>query len=92
MRDAEVIASLARLVEARPCRGFWKRCSLLRREWPQRNTKRIYRVYEATHLNLRRAAKRRLPERERLPLYVSRLPDGVWSEDFMSDALVGGPM
>ena len=42
------------------------------------------------NLNLRRAAKRRLPTRERLPLYVPRLPDMVWSMDFMSDALAGG--
>lgn len=42
------------------------------------------------NLNLRRAAKRRLPKRERVPLYVPRLPDSVWSADFMSDALVCG--
>ncbi|CEE29449.1 conserved hypothetical protein [Xanthomonas citri pv. citri] len=41
-------------------------------------------------LNLRRAAKRRLPKRERVPLYVPRLPDTVWSVDFMSDALACG--
>lgn len=41
-------------------------------------------------LNLRRAAKRRLPERARLPLYVPRLPETVWSVDFMSDALACG--
>ncbi len=41
-------------------------------------------------LNLRRAAKRRLPKRERVALYVPRLPDTVWSADFMSDALVCG--
>jgi putative transposase len=90
VRDAEVIAALARLVEARPSRGFWKCCSLLRRERPHWNPKRIYRVYKAMHLNLRRAAKRRLPKRERVPLYVPRLPDSVWSADFMSDALVCG--
>ena len=59
VRDAEVIAALAQLVEARPSRGFWKFCSkccsLLRRKrtW---NPKRIYRVYKAMRLNLRRAA------------------------------------
>jgi putative transposase len=89
VRDAEVIAALAQLVEARPSRGFWKCCSLLRRKrtW---NPKRIYRVYKAMRLNLRRAAKRRLPKRERVPLYVPKLPDSVWSADFMSDALACG--
>ena len=30
-------------------------------------------------LKLRRAARRRLPKRERVPLYVPRRPDSVWS-------------
>lgn len=90
IRDAELIASLARLVEDRPSRGFWKCCSLIRRQRQDWNHKRIYRVYKAMRLNLRRAAKRRLPKRERVVLYVPRLPDTVWSADFMSDALVCG--
>jgi putative transposase len=89
VRDAEVIGALAKLVEERPSRGFWKCCQLLRRRrsW---NHKRIYRVYTAMHLNLRRAARRRVPKRERVALYVPRLPDTVWSADFMSDALACG--
>lgn len=90
VRDADVIAALTRLVEDRPSRGFWKCCALLRRQWPHWNHKRIYRVYKAMRLNLRRAAKRRLPKRERVPLYVPRCPNTVWSADFMSDALACG--
>ena len=90
VRDAELIAALAGLVEDRPGRGFWKCRKLLRRSRPEWNHKRIYRVYKAMHLNLRRAAKRRLPKRERVPLYVPRLPDTVWSADFVSDALACG--
>jgi Transposase and inactivated derivatives len=41
-------------------------------------------------LNLRRAAKRRLPKRHRVALYVPRLPDTVWSADFMADTLACG--
>lgn len=62
----------------------------LRRQGRPWNHKRIYRVYKLMKLNLRRAAKRRLPKRERIPLYVPRLPDSVWSADFMSDALICG--
>ena len=90
VRDAEVIAALAQQVESRPSRGFWKCCAVLRRERPDWNHKRIYRVYKAMRLNLRRAAKRRLPKRERVPLYVPRFPDSVWSADFMSDGLACG--
>jgi putative transposase len=41
-------------------------------------------------LNHRRRARRRLPKRVRVPLYVPKLPDTVWSADFMSDALLNG--
>jgi putative transposase len=41
-------------------------------------------------LNHRRRAKRRLPKRIKVPLYVPKLPDTVWSADFMSDALLNG--
>lgn len=90
VRDAPLIAALAQLVEERPSRGFWKCCQIIRRNGHRWNRKRIYRVYTAMKLNLRRAARRRLPKRERVPLYVPRLPDTVWSADFMSDALVCG--
>jgi putative transposase len=90
VRDAEVIAALARLVEAKPSRGFDKCCQILERTHPQWNHKRIYRVYCEMKLNLRRAATRRLPKRERVPLYVPEHPDMVWSADFMLDALICG--
>jgi len=90
VRDAEVIGALARLVEGRPNRGFWTCRKILRREGQGWNHKRIYRVYKQMKLNLRRAAKKRLPKRMRVPLYVPRLPDTVWSADFMSDALFNG--
>jgi len=90
VRDAEVIAELSNLVHKHPSRGFWKYRKHLRRSRPEWNPKRIYRVYKAMRLNLRRAAKHRLPKRERVPLYVPKLPDKVWSVDFMSDALACG--
>ena len=90
VRDAEVIAALSRLVEGRPSRGFWKCRKLLKRQGYPWNHKRIYRVYKHMNLHLRRAAKKRLPKRLRVPLYVPRTPDTVWSADFMSDALANG--
>jgi putative transposase len=87
VRDAQLIAALARLVEERPSRGFWKCYQILRRRDCSFNHKRLYRVYTAMGLNLRRRAKRRLPKRNRVPLYVPREPHTVWSADFMSDAL-----
>lgn len=90
VRDAEIISALATLVEGRPNRGFWKCRKLLRRQGRPWNHKRIYRVYKQMNLHLRRPAKRRLPKRLRVPLYVPQRPDTVWSADFMSDTLAGG--
>lgn len=90
VRDAELIAALADLVEHRPRRGFWKCHKMLRRQGRGWNHKRVYRVYCAMKLNRRRKAKKRLPKRARVPLYVPRHPDTVWSADFMSDALYCG--
>jgi len=90
VRDAEIIVALAELVDGRPSRGFWKCFKILRRQGRDWNHKRIYRVYCQMNLNHRRRAKRRLPKRHRVPLYVPALPDTVWSADFMSDALHNG--
>lgn len=90
VRDAELIAALAGLVEDRPSRGFWKCHKLLRRRGRGWNHKRVYRVYCAMKLNRRRKAKKRLPKRARVPLSVPAAPDSVWSADFMADALSCG--
>lgn len=63
---------------------------MLRRQGRGWNHKRTYRVYCQMQLNRRRAAKRRLPKRHRVPLYVPRRPDTVWSADFVADALYNG--
>jgi putative transposase len=90
VRDAEIIAALAAVVENRPSRGFWKCRKQLRRQGHPWNHKRIYRVYKLMNLHLRRRAKKRLPKRQRVELYVPALPDTVWSADFVSDALNTG--
>ena len=89
-RDTEVIAALAALVKDRPSRGFWKYHKLLRRQWRRWNHKQVYRVYTGMKLNRLRAAMRRLPKRECVPLYVPAQPDTVWSANFMADALACG--
>lgn len=47
-------------------------------------------MYCTIKLNLRRKAKQRLPKCERVPLYVPRLTDSVWSADCVSVALIRG--
>lgn len=88
--DADLIKALAEQASEHPSRGFWKCCRLPRKAHPEWNHKRIYRVYKAMNLNLRRTARKRIPKRERACLYAPRLPDTVWSVDFMVDALACG--
>lgn len=90
-RDTELIDALNGLVEEFPRGGFWKyvdTCRLRGKPW---NHKRIHRVYCALGLNQPRRTKRRLPGRDPEPLVVPQQPNQVWSADFMSDALYGGP-
>ena len=90
MANAPLQARLVALAGERRRFGYRRLHILLEREGWIANHKRIYRVYKAMKLNLRRKAKQRLPKRERVPLYVPRLPDTVWSADFMADALACG--
>jgi putative transposase len=47
-------------------------------------------VYCQLGFNQQRRTKRRLPERDPIPLMVPEQPDQMWSADFMSDALYRG--
>jgi putative transposase len=51
---------------------------------------RLYRIYKALGMNLKRKGKRRLPARIKTPLMVPGAANEVWSIDFMSDALWSG--
>ena len=89
-RDHEIIEALLGLSQEKPGLGFWKLFRRLRRQGHRWNHKRVYRVYCQLKLNLRRRAKKRVPQRDPLPLWVPTAPNVVWSADFMSDALYCG--
>lgn len=89
-RDHEVIERLNGLTEEFPRLGFWKYVDVLAARGYPWNHKRIHWVYCALGLNQPRRTKRRLPERDPIPLFVPQRPNQVWSADFVSDTLYRG--
>jgi putative transposase len=88
--DSSLIDALNQLVEKHPSIGFWKCYYRLRRKGLTCNHKRLYRVYTALRLNIRRRPKRRIPQRVKEPLVVPQGINKSWSMDFMTDSLVDG--
>jgi putative transposase len=66
--DSSLIEALQEHVMKHPAIGFWKCYYRLRRNGFTCNHKRLYRVYTRLWLNVRRRAKRRLPQRIKEPL------------------------
>jgi putative transposase len=88
--DSEVQTVLTALTTKHAAIGFWQCCYRIWNKGHWWNHKRIYRVYTDMKLNIRRRAKRRLPERVKQPLTIPTAPNQMWSIDFMSDSLVDG--
>ncbi len=88
--DEEIVDVLNELVDAHPGWGFWKCYRWMRRHGHAWNHKRVWRVYCAMRLNLKRRAKKRVPPRVRQSMDVVAMPNVVWGLDFMSDALFTG--
>jgi len=89
-RDGPVISAINDVLEKRPRWGFWKCFDRLRHDGRGWNHKRVYRVYCAMRLNLKRKVRRRLLTRERQPLLASTELNRVWALDFMRDTLYDG--
>jgi len=87
-QDAAVIAVIEGYIDVNPMHGFDKLYPAVRAQGFGKC--RLYRVYKALRLNIKRRRKRRLPARIKSPLVVPARPNEVWSVDFMSDALWSG--
>lgn len=88
--DQPIIDGLLGLTEKHPAIGFWQCYHRLRAMGHRWNHKRVYRVYTALRLNIRRRAKKRLPARAKQQLFQPDGPNQVWSLDFMHDSLWDG--
>ena len=88
--DSIIQDALAVMVTKHPAIGFWQSYHRFRNGGEKWNHKRVRRIYREMKLNIRRRAKKRLPERVKQPLTVPTAPNQVWSIDFMSDSLTDG--
>ncbi len=88
--DSIIQEALTHMVDKRPSIGFWQSFHRFRNRGETWNHKRVRRIYREMKFNVRRRAKRRLPDRIKQPLVIPTAPDQTWSIDFMSDSLVDG--
>jgi putative transposase len=88
--DTEIEMVVKELAHAHKRYGFRKIFHKTRQRGFTWNHKRVYRVYRALRLNLRKKPKKRLPVREKVTLYQPTMINEVWSLDYMSDALASG--
>jgi putative transposase len=88
--DEVIIDALNGLIAKHPAIGFWQAYHRLRRAGYPWNHKRVYRIYTALGLNIRRRAKKRLPARVKQRLFQPEAPNQVWSLDYLYDSLWDG--
>ena len=88
--DDMFIDALQQLISKHPSIGFWQALHRIRNRGYIVNHKKLYRIYTAMHLNIRRRAKKRLPARVKQQLFHPNALNQVGSIDFMTDSLWDG--
>ena len=86
----ELSSKIVEIAHARRRFGYRRIHDLLRPEFPGVNHKRVYRLYSAANLAVRKRKKVKRPASERVPLQLARSVNEVWSMDFVSDSLANG--
>lgn len=83
-------AAIIDIAQARRRFGYRRIHDLLRPEFPGVNHKRVYRLYSAAKLAVKKRRKAKRPVSERVPLQIAQKVNEVWSMDFVSDSLANG--
>ena len=83
-------ARLIELAQVRRRFGYRRLHDLLKPEFPPVNHKKVYRLYQAAKLSVRRRRKAKRPVGERQKLLAACAPNATWSMDFVFDALASG--
>lgn len=89
-QDDKYITLLNNLVNKHLSIGFWQSYYRIRKSGEVVNHKKLYRIYTALKLNIRRRTRKRLPARVKQALFQPSKINEVWSIDFMSDSLWDG--
>jgi putative transposase len=87
---AELVTRLRELASERPRFGYRRLHVLLRREGQTVGRKRVYRLYKAAGLTVRRRTRRKLRASRPMPIIVLERPNQRWSMDFVHDYLTDG--
>jgi len=87
---ATIEKRLVALAAIRPRFGYRRLGVLLRREGYLVNHKRVYRLYQQSHLALRRKGRKRLAALRRIPRAAPVRANQIWAMDFTQDTLVDG--
>jgi len=88
--DVVLKARLDELAERHPRWGYRVLGDLLRREGRAVNHKRVFRLYQAAGLGLKRRKRKKVSRLRREPIAPPSKPNERWSMDFMSDQLAHG--
>ncbi len=88
--DVELSVRLDELAEKHPRWGYRVLGDLLRREGVIANHKRVFRLYRASGLGLKRRKRKKVSRSRREPIAPPDKPNERWSMDFMSDQLADG--
>lgn len=88
--DPKLVGRLRKIAEERPRFGYRRVHAMLRREGFEVNRKRVYRIYKAAGLAVRRRNRRRLRAARPAPPVAVTHPNERWSMDFVHDYLADG--
>lgn len=88
--NTQLLARLTAHASERPRFGYRRLHTLVDREGLHVNHKRVYSVYQAAKLQVRRRRRKRLTRGERVPLPLPSRRTERWSMDFMVDTLADG--
>jgi len=86
----ELSSKIVEIAHVRRRFGYRRIHDMLRPHFPGVNHKKVYRLYSAANLAVRKRRKAKRPVSERVPLQLASTVNEVWSMDFVSDSLSTG--